>query len=78
MNHNKNYDNDAEEKSRMNNFLENLKYIKEHNERFKEGKVSFELGLNKNCDLTDDEIAAINGVEKRVVPQSFWNTTIIM
>lgn len=40
---------------RMKIFQDNLRNIKEHNEKFKKGEVSYEKGENKFADLTRDE-----------------------
>lgn len=62
LRHGKNYENAAEEQARMNNFLDNLKEITEHNELFKSGAVSFEKGLNEYSDMSHDEFnSAMNG-----------------
>lgn len=65
MKHNKTYENETEEKQRFNNFIENLNFINEHNERFKQGIESYELGMNKNCDLSDKELSTVDGLGHR-------------
>lgn len=46
----------GEESLRMANYLDNTRFIEEHNARFHQGLESFELGHNEFSDLTLDEI----------------------
>uniref|UniRef100_A0A1B6F9B9 Cathepsin propeptide inhibitor domain-containing protein n=1 Tax=Cuerna arida TaxID=1464854 RepID=A0A1B6F9B9_9HEMI len=62
-----------EELKRRDIFLKNLKYVREHNEKYKRGEVSFEVGINEFSDWTKEELDAMhNGLlpfvnHKRVV-----------
>lgn len=53
MQHGKTYENNTEEDYRMQVYLENLHKIEEHNKRYAEGEVSFELGMNEFGDLVN-------------------------
>ncbi|RZC32301.1 Peptidase C1 and/or Inhibitor I29 domain containing protein [Asbolus verrucosus] len=54
--HQKSYDS-AEELKRRNIFKENLKKIEEHNQLYKEKKVTYEMGVNQFADLTREEFS---------------------
>jgi len=56
----KTYESSAVESLRMQVFLENKKMIDEHNELFKAGKVSFEMGLNHFSDMLNSEYRSQN------------------
>lgn len=44
-------------------FLENKQKIEKHNKEHKDGKVSFEMGLNKYSDLSHAEyMSQLNGL----------------
>jgi cathepsin L len=63
--HSKSYESDTEENFRMKVFRDNLKKIKQHNENFKAGHVSFKLEINKFADLLSHEFRGIvNGFNK--------------
>lgn len=51
----KNYANQIEEMIRMEIFLENKQKIKDHNEQYARGLVTYNMSLNKYSDLTPDE-----------------------
>lgn len=53
--HNKHYENAAEEQKRKQIFEDNLKEVNEHNEQFKAGKATYQKGLNEYSDLTNTE-----------------------
>lgn len=55
----KNYENETEEKLRMDIFLQNKKTINEHNERYGQGLTTYKMGTNKYSDLTDSEFKAL-------------------
>lgn len=48
------YKSAAEEGSRKKIFQDNLAKIAEHNEQYKQGKVSFTLGVNQFADLVSE------------------------
>ncbi|XP_031627140.1 digestive cysteine proteinase 1-like [Contarinia nasturtii] len=56
----KQYDNETEEIRRFGIFLENKKYIEEHNKLYEMGNVSYDLGMNDFADLTDEEYWALS------------------
>uniref|UniRef100_A0A1B6FW15 Cathepsin propeptide inhibitor domain-containing protein n=1 Tax=Cuerna arida TaxID=1464854 RepID=A0A1B6FW15_9HEMI len=56
--YNKVYATPEEELKRRDIFLKNLKYVREHNEKYKRGEVSFEVGINEFSDMTNDEFNA--------------------
>ncbi|RZB45740.1 Peptidase C1 and/or Inhibitor I29 domain containing protein, partial [Asbolus verrucosus] len=51
----KSYSNSKEESFRKQLFLEKLKHIEEHNERFRQGLVTYQIGVNKFADMTEEE-----------------------
>jgi len=51
----KTYKSAIEEEFRQKIFLNNLKTVNDHNKLFKEGKVTFDLAINKFADLTAQE-----------------------
>ncbi|XP_065222098.1 uncharacterized protein LOC135846757 [Planococcus citri] len=57
--HSKQYETMEEEERRMKIYLDNEKKIAEHNERFEKGEETYEMGINKFSDLTDQEFAAL-------------------
>ncbi|XP_055296468.1 procathepsin L-like [Sitodiplosis mosellana] len=57
--HSKSYANDEEHDLRMNIFLQHRKKIAEHNKRFDEGLVTYEMGLNGFSDMTFEEFSGI-------------------
>lgn len=52
----KHYKDAAEDRARMEIFMKNLKEVNENNERFKDGKSSYEMSLNQFSDRSDDEL----------------------
>ncbi|KAG8256919.1 hypothetical protein J6590_059870 [Homalodisca vitripennis] len=50
--HEREYDTPEEELKRKNVFLENLQFVREHNEKFENGEVSFDVEINKFSDLS--------------------------
>lgn len=59
--HNKSYTDPAEDTQRKEIFEANLALIKEHNEKYKKGEVSYELGVNQFSDRKDEELAKMTG-----------------
>lgn len=60
--HSKQYD-DTENQLRKKIFLANKQMIEEHNEKYKAGEETFEMGLNKYSDLSHDEyMNQLNGI----------------
>lgn len=53
--HGKNYQDVAEELARMENFMNNLQEIADHNELYESGAVRYKKGINKYSDMSDDE-----------------------
>lgn len=54
----KKYRNPVEEQKRMSIFIENKKEVERHNQHFGNKTVSYEKGLNKFSDMTEDEFYA--------------------
>ncbi|XP_046659195.1 procathepsin L-like [Homalodisca vitripennis] len=66
--HEREYDTPEEELKRKNVFLENLQFVREHNEKFENGEVSFDVEINKFSDLTTEEfVTMMNGYKHPVV-----------
>lgn len=58
----KKYQNESEENNRMAIFLKNKKTIDEHNERYEKGLETYNMGLNKYSDLSNEEfVKQMNG-----------------
>ncbi|KAF2885195.1 hypothetical protein ILUMI_20976 [Ignelater luminosus] len=55
LNHEKVYENNLEETERSKVFAQNLQHIKEHNEKFEKGLVSYTMGVTEFADLTVEE-----------------------
>lgn len=53
--HSKSYENSTEEDFRQSVFEENQKLIEKHNDRYKNGEVSFKMAINQFGDLTHEE-----------------------
>nr|XP_023020438.1 crustapain-like isoform X1 [Leptinotarsa decemlineata] len=53
--HSKSYENTEEENKRFNIFLDNLRRIEEHNEKYRNGESSYQMGVNQFSDLTAEE-----------------------
>jgi len=69
--HNKIYANLDEENARFNIFVENQRQIDAHNQNFQAGHVSFELGMNRFGDMTNEEFRAyMNGYKRPTVRRS--------
>ncbi|KAG8256908.1 hypothetical protein J6590_059856 [Homalodisca vitripennis] len=63
--HEREYVTQEEELKRMTIFLENLKFVREHNEKFGKGEVSFDVEINKFSDLTTEEfVTMMNGYKR--------------
>uniref|UniRef100_A0A1B6EMQ3 Cathepsin L n=1 Tax=Cuerna arida TaxID=1464854 RepID=A0A1B6EMQ3_9HEMI len=68
----KKYNTPAEENKREAIFLNKLQYVREHNEKFKQGKVSFEVEINAFSDLDIEEFSAMmNGYK---LPKGYKRT----
>ncbi|KAG8265836.1 hypothetical protein J6590_085391 [Homalodisca vitripennis] len=66
--HEREYDTPEEEENRKNIFLENLQFVREHNEKFENGEVTFDVEINKFSDLTTEEfVTMMNGYKRPVV-----------
>lgn len=64
VDHKKAYPDEAEDKRRMEIFKANLAKIEAHNELFKKGEVTWEMGLNHFTDLTDEERKMYTGLRQ--------------
>lgn len=65
MEHNKTYESELEDKFRLKIYAENKHKIAKHNQRFKQGLVSFRLKQNKYGDLLHHEFVHImNGFNR--------------
>ncbi|KAL3882312.1 hypothetical protein ACJMK2_028670 [Sinanodonta woodiana] len=66
--HNKQYGSTEEEAYRQSVFIENMKKIEIHNEKYKKGETSFWLGMNHFSDLKAEEFKMLHSgcVQKRV------------
>ncbi|KAG8265835.1 hypothetical protein J6590_085390, partial [Homalodisca vitripennis] len=51
VSHEREYDTPEEEEKRKNIFLKNLQFVREHNEKFENGEVTFDVEINKYSDL---------------------------
>lgn len=60
----KKYSSDAEEKAAMQNVLQAVKEIEEHNKLYEQGKKSYKQGLTQHSDLSDEEWEALLGYEE--------------
>lgn len=57
--HAKRYKNFFEDARRRNIYVENSKKVREHNQRFDRGEVTYRLALNKYSDLTNEEFISL-------------------
>ncbi|EFA01283.1 uncharacterized protein LOC658343 [Tribolium castaneum] len=57
-----------EETFRKSLFTKNLEIVEEHNERFRNGSETYEMGVNKFSDFTDEELSNLTGLQ---VPLEF-------
>ncbi|MFH4978105.1 hypothetical protein AB6A40_004814 [Gnathostoma spinigerum] len=64
LEHGKAFDDVENEYDHMFAFTKNLEYIKQHNEKFQRGEVTFEMGVNHLTDLPFDEYKKLNGFRK--------------
>lgn len=55
---NRKYSNDEEETKKLLTFTKNLRKIDSHNEKFKRGESTYEMGINEFADIDDDEFKA--------------------
>lgn len=58
---NKRYESEDENYKRFKVFEKNCQHFSEHNERFSRGKTSFTMDVNRDADLTFDEIEEREG-----------------
>lgn len=66
----KKYQNESEENDRMAIFLNNKKTIDEHNKRYEKGLETYNMGLNKYSDLSNEEfVKQMNGFKPPEVLQ---------
>uniref|UniRef100_A0A1B6M4I2 Cathepsin L n=1 Tax=Graphocephala atropunctata TaxID=36148 RepID=A0A1B6M4I2_9HEMI len=67
--HEKEYSTEQEEQNRKLIFVNNLKFVREHNAKFEKGEVTFDVEINKFADLTTQEFAKMmNGFS---VPEGY-------
>jgi len=67
--HEKEYLGEEEEHLRKSIFMKNLIFIREHNKKFANGEVTFEVGVNRFADMTNQEFRdAMNGL---AVPEGY-------
>ncbi|XP_066947853.1 digestive cysteine proteinase 2-like [Macrobrachium rosenbergii] len=65
LTHAKAYTNAKEDLYRKAIFESNLKFVEEHNERFRKGEVTFDVAMNKFGDMTTEEfVAQMTGLDK--------------
>ncbi|XP_068210622.1 digestive cysteine proteinase 2-like [Palaemon carinicauda] len=63
--HRRSYSHAKEELYRKVLFESNLKYVEEHNERFRKGEVTFDVAINRFADMTTEEfVAQMTGMMK--------------
>lgn len=63
--HNKQYDNDTEEKFRLKIFMENRHKIAKHNQKFSRNEVTYQLGVNQYADMLHHEfVSTLNGFNR--------------
>jgi hypothetical protein len=63
--HGKSYETSQEEIARFNIFIENQRKIDSHNEKFKAGLHSFDMGMNQFGDMTNEEFRSkMNGFKQ--------------
>ncbi|XP_054278184.1 procathepsin L-like [Macrosteles quadrilineatus] len=53
---------DEEELTRKEIFMNNLNFIRCHNEKYERGEVTFTVGINQFADWTNDEIRKMSGI----------------
>jgi cathepsin L len=64
--HGKSYKSVEEEAARFLVFVDNYKYIQEHNKQFEAGVHTFDLGVNQFADMKNDEFRALyNGYKQK-------------
>lgn len=61
----KEYPDIDEEKRRKELFVKNLQFIKEHNEKYEKGEITYQCGINQFSDLTEEERNYRSGVLKQ-------------
>ncbi|WP_348243272.1 hypothetical protein, partial [Salmonella enterica] len=65
LTHGKAYSSAKEELYRKTIFESNLKFVAEHNERFRKGQVTFNVAMNRFGDMTTEEfVAQMTGLQK--------------
>jgi cathepsin L len=69
--HNKSYDSTEEETSRFHVFVDNHRKIETHNREYEAGRKSFQLGMNKFGDMTNEEFRShMNGYKRSLRDES--------
>jgi cathepsin L len=69
--HGKSYQSATEEIARFNIFIENQRKIDAHNEKFKAGLHSFDMGMNQFGDMTHEEFRTkMNGYKQKSKPSA--------
>jgi len=69
--HNKSYDTTQEETQRFHTFIDNHRKIEAHNAEYDAGRKSFQLGMNKFGDMTNEEFRQhMNGYRRELRDQS--------
>ncbi|XP_042147884.1 procathepsin L-like [Ixodes scapularis] len=67
-NYGKSYSSEAEEQFRMTVYMNNKLKVAKHNEQYAEGKVSFQLAMNKFSDLLHEEFVRSRNGFRRIRP----------
>ncbi|XP_046667870.1 procathepsin L-like [Homalodisca vitripennis] len=62
--HNKNFVSNDEEEMRKGIFLSNLRFVREHNAKYKRGEETYEVEINIFADMTPDEILSRKGYRR--------------
>jgi cathepsin L len=60
----KSFNSPREFATRQSIFLNNLKNIQDHNAKYAQGEVSWQMGVNQFTDMTEEEMAAYSGLPK--------------
>lgn len=73
--HSKQYKDKNEEKERKKAYIKCRKFVKDHNEKYKNGEATFSVAENKHCDLFDSEIKSLSTGNKEP-PFDFSNFVV--
>jgi len=66
--HNKTYETSEEEQMRFHIFVDNHRKIDEHNSDYRAGRKTYEVGMNKFGDMTNDEFRSrVNGFKRALM-----------